>query len=276
MRDRLRNASTQVFIARPPRASRRELAAGLRIIAALPRLLALWLASPRGAAPAALDRSERFSANALRCLAARAPDAARERLFDVLLVALHGGFGIVAPTIALPRFSASTYASVDMNLVAGLTGCGPAHVGACSAATRMLAGLAGKSASAIRESVGERVRAGGRIPGFGHPLLDRDPRPAALERHVERLGCGGEAFDAYRSVCGIVRDERGLHPNIDAIAASILLDLGVAPAFATPVFLFARMPTMLAHAMQKKAHPPFGQTRAVARHRLATLPKAWI
>ncbi|MBN3795023.1 citrate/2-methylcitrate synthase, partial [Burkholderia sp. Ac-20392] len=102
------------------------------------------------------------------------------------------------------------------------------------------------------------------------------PRPAALERHAVRLGADGAAFDAYRAVCGAMQDLRGLPPNIDAAAAATLLELGVPAVLATPVFLFARMPTMLAHALQKKAHPPFGQTRPVARERLAALPKAWI
>ncbi len=73
-----------------------------------------------------------------------------------------------------------------------------------------------------------------------------------------------------------MHDMRGLPPNIDSVAAAILLELGVPDALATPVFLLARMPTMLAHALQKKAHPPFGQARPVARERLAALPKAWI
>lgn len=257
-----------------------ELATGLAIIAALPRLLAVWC-DANGQVPVArrarsAHAARGFSAAMLGCLGGDAAHDAPARLFDVLLVALHGGFGLVAPTIALPRFSASTYATVDLNLVAGLTGSGPAHVGACSDATRFFASLVGKSAAEIRDRVAQRLQAGDRIPGFGHPLLERDPRPAALERHAVRLGVGGAAFDAYRAVCNAMHDMRGLPPNIDSVAAAILLELGVPDALATPVFLLARMPTMLAHALQKKAHPPFGQARPVARERLAALPKAWI
>ncbi|WP_323118285.1 citrate/2-methylcitrate synthase [Burkholderia alba] len=255
-----------------------EIATGLAIVAALPRLLSVWRAVSRETAPRApaTGAARGFSTTVLDCLGEGASRDAPARLFDVLLVALHGGFGLVAPTIALPRFSASTYASVDLNLIAGLTGSGPAHVGACSDATRFFASLVGKTPAAIRDCVADRVRAGGRIPGFGHPLLERDPRPAALARHAARLGVGGAAFDAYRTVCDVMQDVRGLPPNIDAAAAAILLELGVPAVLATSVFLFARMPTMLAHALQKKAHPPFGQTRPMARERLAALPKAWI
>ncbi|KFG97884.1 citrate synthase [Burkholderia paludis] len=259
-----------------------DVAAGLGIVAALPRLLAVWRAAAgegaggATAGPPPADAARGFSAAVLDCLVDRAPGDAHARLFDVLLVALHGGFGLVAPTIALPRFSASTYASVDLNLIAGLTGSGPAHVGACSDATRLFASFVGQAPAAIRERIAQRVQAGDRIPGFGHPLLERDPRPAALERHAARLGVDGAAFDAYRAVCEAMRDLRGLPPNIDAAAAAILLELRVPAVLATPVFLFARTPTMLAHALQKKAHPPFGQTRPMARERLAALPKAWI
>ncbi|VWC05680.1 citrate synthase [Burkholderia lata] len=255
-----------------------EVATGLGIVAALPRLLAVWRATG-DEAPARLrptDVARGFSTSVLDCLCGGEPSDAQARLFDVLLVALHGGFGLVAPTIALPRFSASTYASIDLNLIAGLTGSGSAHVGACSDATRFLASLVGRPPTEIRDRVAQRVQAGDRIPGFGHPLLECDPRPAALERHAVRLGVDGAAFDAYRAVCGAMQDLRGLPPNIDAAAAATLLELGVPAVLATPVFLFARMPTMLAHALQKKAHPPFGQTRPVARERLAALPKAWI
>lgn len=255
-----------------------EVASGLGIVARLPRLLAVWREA-HGAErtrPRPTDAARGFSAAMLDCLGGDASHDARARLFDVLLVALHGGFGLVAPTIALPRFSASTYASIDLNLIAGLTGSGSAHVGACSDATRFFASLVGRSTAEIRDRVAQRVQAGDRIPGFGHPLLERDPRPAALERHAVRLGADGAAFDAYRAVCGAMQDMRGLPPNIDSTAAAILLELGVPAVLATPVFLLARMPTMLAHALQKKAHPPFGQTRPVARERLAALPKAWI
>ncbi|WP_446902443.1 citrate/2-methylcitrate synthase [Burkholderia sp. YIM B11467] len=255
-----------------------EIATGLGIVAALPRLLSVWreVSCETAARTPSAGATRGFSAAVLDCLGGGASRDAQASLFDVLLVALHGGFGLVAPTIALPRFSASTYASVDLNLIAGLTGSGPAHVGACSDATRFLARLVGKTSAEIRDCVAERVRAGDRIPGFGHPLLERDPRPAALEHHAARLGVGGAAFDAYRAVCDTMQDVRGLPPNIDAAAAAILLELGVPAVLATPVFLFARMPTMLAHALQKKAHPPFGQTRPMARERLAALPKAWI
>ncbi|HEF4735065.1 citrate synthase [Burkholderia multivorans] len=255
-----------------------DVAAGLCIVATLPRLLAVWR-TVEGEAPAwprPTDLARGFSAAVLDCLRGGESCDARARLFDVLLVALHGGFGLVAPTIALPRFSASTYASIDLNLIAGLTGSGSAHVGACSDATRFFASLVGRKPAEIRDRVTQRVQAGDRIPGFGHPLLERDPRPAALERHAVRLGVDGAAFDAYRAVCSAMQDLRGLPPNIDSAAAAILLELGVPAVLATPVFLFARMPTMLAHALQKRAHPPFGQTRPVARERLAALPKAWI
>ncbi|MCL4633886.1 citrate/2-methylcitrate synthase [Burkholderia sp.] len=255
-----------------------EVATGLCIVAALPRLLAVWRTT-HDEVPArqrATDVARGFSAAALDCLCGGEAHDAQASLFDVLLVALHGGFGLVAPTIALPRFSASTHASIDLNLIAGLTGSGAAHVGACSDATRFFASLVGRSPAEIRDRVAQRVQAGERIPGFGHPLLERDPRPAALERHAVRLGVDGAAFDAYRAVCSAMQDLRGLPPNIDSAAAAILLELGVPAVLATPVFLFARMPTMLAHALQKRAHPPFGQTRPVARERLAALPKAWI
>ncbi|KWK05964.1 citrate synthase [Burkholderia ubonensis] len=255
-----------------------EIATGLGIVAALPRLLSVWreVSGESVTRTRATPSARGFSAAVLECLRGGAYRDAQARLFDVLLVALHGGFGLVAPTIALPRFSASTYASVDLNLIAGLTGSGPAHVGACSDASRFFASLLGKTRAEICDCVARRVRASDRIPGFGHPLLERDPRPAVLERHAARLGVGGAAFDAYRAVCDTMQDVRGLPPNIDAAAAAILLELGVPAVLATPVFLFARMPTMLAHALQKKAHPPFGQTRPMARERLAALPKAWI
>ncbi|WP_061147827.1 hypothetical protein [Caballeronia arvi] len=111
------------------------MATGLNIVAVLPRLLAVWCATyvDPPARPRPLGAVRGFSASVLDCLCGGKSRVEQASLFDVLLVALPGGFGLIAPAIALPRFSASTYASV-----------------------------VGRPAAEIRDRVAQRLKAGGR------------------------------------------------------------------------------------------------------------------
>ena len=196
-------------------------------------------------------------------------------LMNALLVSLHAGFGIITPTIALARFSASTRAPIAKNIVAGLTGCGPAHVGACKAAMALFKKLVEESCQED-VSIQEIFCKLKPIPGFGHPLLNCDPRNKMLLSIVKNRDEQLDYLNIYKKVTHVVMSDYSLQPNIDLIAAAILLDLGVYPSFGTAVFLFARIPTMIAHVIEKQKSPPFGINKKEAREHFSNLPKRWV
>jgi citrate synthase len=66
----------------------------------------------------------------------------------------------------------------------------------------------------------------------------------------------------YDTVAARMVEQRGIYPNIDAIAAALFLTLGITPAYGTALFLCARMAAMVAHIEQARHEPPFGARRA--------------
>ena len=189
---------------------------------------------------------------------------------DRLMGSLIGGFGIAAPTTALARFSASTRAPVEWCVVASAMGAGPAHLGACSAAMYRLkvSGLGVKPESEVlRDYCATKP-----YPGFGHPIMNVDPRSKYL-------------FDGYTHVplvqraCELsemITQKTTLSANVDFAAAAILHAYGVPAELGSLFFWFCRLPIIIAHINAKRLEPPFGLRSSQAREKYRNLPKSWI
>jgi citrate synthase len=203
-------------------------------------------------------------------------DAART-VFNDVMVAFHAGLGPLAPTIMLPRGATSTRASVAMALAAGYTAAGPAHVGACKQVmvhfAQIVAGAPNNDpdplAAHTRAMLDARLVAGERVAGFGHPLFRQDPRNPHLRDLVKVQGLESPYLLVYDTVAARMHEARGLHPNIDAIAAALFLTLGIAPAYGTALFLCARMAAMVAHIEAARHEPAFGARRSTRHASLA-------
>ena len=195
---------------------------------------------------------------------------------DKLLIALYAGFGITTPSIILPRFSASTQAPMLLNLIAGFTGSGPAHVGACRNMMLLLIDLNPLSSDAAIHKLEELINSGNKVPGFGHPLFYKDPRNDILYEFASGQLPQNSFLELYHLISEFMWSKYQLYPNVDAIAAAILLALGVNPELGSVLFLWARMPAMIAHSIEKKSKPAFGFKRSEARERFERFPVDWI
>lgn len=209
------------------------------------------------------------------------PDGIDERvkdkvLFDKLLIALYAGFGVTTPSIILPRFSASTQADMSFNLIAGFTSAGLAHLGACREMMLLLKQLGVLPNRQVNDELDRMLNQGYKIPGFGHPLFYTDPRTAVLHKLTATLLPGEPYLALYEKICKRMKTRYELTPNIDAIAATILSSLGVIADYGAVVFLFARLPAMIAHSIEKKTRPAFGFKRAEARERFVRFPFDWV
>jgi citrate synthase len=127
---------------------------------------------------------------------------------------------------------------------------GPLHAVAALAAEDMLAEVA--RSGAAPQVVGERLRRGDRVPGFGHRLHpDGDPRAAVLLSAVrDELGDspGLAAADAVLRVAS----ERGLPPpNVDFALAALTAAAGLERGAGEAIFGIARSAGWLAHAIEE-------------------------
>jgi citrate synthase len=224
------------------------------------------------------------------------PEANAERVMNALLVAWHGGFGYITPTVLVPRCAIGTGVTLAQAIAAGFMSSGPNHVGAALAAMRWLKSVAGTAHggvdvcaasgphsdaaehAAIAEAVERALDEPGTLLfGFGHPLFEQDPRPPHVRALLRAWGFEGRFVRMYDAACARAAERKGLKPNIDFITAAALLDLGIdEPRWGVGVGLCARIAAMAAHAVERRRRPAFGVNSATARKLLAAVPVGWL
>ena len=207
-------------------------------------------------------------------LQGRAPTDQERKLFDLVLVAFHGGFGLLPPTTLVPRLVAGTGVTTAQAMAAGYLASGPYHVGAVEQAMRLYSAIADEFRTSDRtastagdleqfayENAKARLERGETIGGFGHPLLRRAPRPVHLRRAVCDQDAAGPYFDVYDGVSRCLQECKGVPPNVDGITGAILLHLGLLPEHGTGLFLLARSAAMLAHIVEEQTVMPYQTMR---------------
>ena len=210
-------------------------------------------------------------------LQGRLPDDLERQLFDLVLVAFHGGFGLLPPTTLVPRLVAGTGVSTAQALASGFLASGPYHVGAVEQAMKLYASIlaefrgqsgaqdsnvtAGTLEQFAYDSASRRIDSGDTIGGYGHPLLRKDPRPLHMRRLLCELGAEGVFFDIYDGVVRCMAERKGVPPNVDGMTGAILLHLGFRSEHGTGMFLLARSAAMLAHIIEEQTEMPYQTMR---------------
>ncbi|MFA1538927.1 citrate/2-methylcitrate synthase [Actinomadura monticuli] len=202
-------------------------------------------ALPAAAAPAGGGIAERLWSR----LCPRPPEPGLLRAFEAAMILL-ADHELAASTVAA-RVAASVradpYAVVASGL--GVLG-GPLHGGASYGAERLIAEV-GDPASASRV-VGERLRAGERVPGFGHGVYKSgDARFAVLMGLVRSAAPGHERVAAADAVLDEAARRRLPAPNVDFALAALGAVAGLVPGAGEAVFAVARTAGWLAHALEE-------------------------
>ncbi|PSJ29448.1 citrate synthase/methylcitrate synthase [Streptosporangium nondiastaticum] len=223
--------------------ARRE-ADALAACAAVPTLLTALYRLGQGLEPVEPRDDLPHAANYLYMLTGTEPDARRARAVEQYLVStIDHGFNA-------STFTARVIASTGADLAACLCGAigalsGPLHGGAPSRALDTLdaIGTPGRIDSWIRE----RVLAGDRIMGFGHPVYrTEDPRSRMLRGIAQEFG--GDLVDFAVEVEGRVeailaelKPGRELHTNVEFYAGVVMELCGLPREMFTPTFCAARV-----------------------------------
>jgi citrate synthase len=187
-------------------------------------------------------------------LAPGAPDPALLRALDAAMVLL-ADHELAASTVAA-RAAASVRADPYAVVSAGLAvASGTLHAGASLDIEALLA-EAGRPERAAR-AVGERLRRGERIRGFGHILYkDGDPRATfLLERLREAATTANQAvaerLAVAEAVLAAARRRRLPAPNVDFALATLASMAGMISGAGEAVFVIARSAGWLAHALEE-------------------------
>jgi citrate synthase len=226
-----------------------------RLIPRLAACVALALDARR--VPAALQTGD--PARALALALGLAPGRKALELLRCTLV-LCADHELNTSTFAA-RVAASTGADLYACLSAALAAfSGPLHGGA-SEQVEWLVREAGSPQGAAA-AVGDRMRRGERLPGFGHPLYPGgDPRaPPLLERALAHAPRAPRVRTLLALIDAMERAHRP-RPNVDVALAAVCAALDLPIGMGAPIFAIGRCAGWVANVLEQQ------QTRGVLRPR---------
>ena len=208
-----------------------------------------------------------FAQNLLYLLTDRAGDEkaqAMARVLDVSLI-LYAEHEFNASTFAA-RVAASTMTDLHGAITAAIAALkGPLHGGANEAVADMLLEI--KTRERAEKWVLDALAQKRRVMGFGHRVLHHgDARSQIIQRHAETLGraCGETRwYDIAAIVDRVMREEKGLYPNLDFYTAVAYLLMGIPRDLYTPVFVCSRITGWCAHVTEQQDHNRLIRPRAL-------------
>jgi citrate synthase len=170
----------------------------------------------------------------------------RQRYFlDLLLVSIaeHG----MMPTNVTARMTlAADPESLQGAVAAGILGAGPVVLGTAEECARLL-----QEPDPIETAL--RIRdAGGKVPGFGHPVHKPvDPRAERILELAHEHGLG-----PHVTIPRSLQDDLApLTMNVSMPIAAVMLDLGFPPSAVKAVPILARTAGLLAHLEEERENP---------------------
>lgn len=231
----------------------------LRIVGALPVLLAATLRQRQGLAPVAPDATLSTAADLLRMVRGVSAAASDVEGLDVYLATV-SDHGFNAST-----FTARVIASTQSGLASAVTGAigalkGPLHGGAPGPVLDMLDAIG--TPDCARSWLGRELDAGRRLMGFGHRIYRvRDPRAdvlrsavARFDRQAGRIALAEAIEREALSLLALRQPGRRLDTNVEFYTALLLDAVGLPRDSFTAVFAVGRVIGWIAHALEQQRY----------------------
>lgn len=204
------------------------------------------------------DDDRGFVARYLRAVGGSSPsDAQVSALSAYLVAAMDHGFNASTFTARVIASTGASAAACFAGAIGSLTG--PLHGGAPARALEALDEIGDGDDTRTQRLLREKVAAGERLMGFGHPVYRTvDPRSELLKEVA--LGLGGARveqalrFEAVAErVLAELKPGRALHINLEFYAAVVMEACGVPREMFTPTFAVARAAGWSAHILEQAA-----------------------
>ena len=187
-----------------------------------------------------------------------------QRFFlDLVLVAI-AEHGMMPTNVAARMTLAAEPGSLQGAVAAGILGCGPVILGTADECARLLAAAQEKAsggadpADVARESARAIREAGGKLPGFGHPVhRPLDPRAERILELADERGVSGPHVALARRFRDAAEEAWGrpLTMNVSMPIAAVMLDLGFPATAVKSVPILARTASLLAHLAEERETP---------------------
>src|SRR5689334_19521062 len=180
-----------------------------------------------------------------------------QRFFlDVLLVAI-AEHGMMPTNVAARMTLDADPGSLQGAVAAGILGAGPVILGTADECARLLETAVSEGTPPYE--IAERVHgAGGKLPGFGHPLhRPLDPRAERILELADERGVSGAHVELARGLRDAVADVWGrpLTMNLSMPIAAVMLDLGFPASVVKAIPILACTASLLAHLAEEQQQP---------------------
>ncbi|GAK03796.1 2-methylcitrate synthase [Geomicrobium sp. JCM 19037] len=225
----------------------------LRLLAKIPNIVANSYRKLEGNEPVEPLENLPFSSNFLYMITGKEPTKLEAEVFDQSLM--------VYSEHEMPNstFTARVIASTQADMYGAFTGAvaslkGSLHGGANEAVMHML--LEGNTTEGFEKLLYDKLKNKERIMGFGHRVYMKkmDPRATLMKKALKRLAKERGREDLVE-MCqrgeDILREEKGLYPNLDYYAAPVYYLLNIPIPLYTPVFFAARAVGLGAHVIEQ-------------------------
>jgi citryl-CoA lyase len=154
--------------------------------------------------------------------------------------------GLSAPSISTTRFVSSGGVPLQAAVASGLLSLGEHHGGAIEQCSRLLGRAVAEGTSAAEVVARYRQRSE-RIPGFGHPFHDPDPRVVRLLGQAQELRVAGP----HLALAQEIARELSKPLNIDGAISGIVTDIGIDWRYGKAFFLISRTVGLAAHHVEE-------------------------
>jgi citrate synthase len=185
-------------------------------------------------------------------LTGREPTDDQRFFLDLLLVAI-AEHGMMPTNVAARMTLAADPGSLHGAVAAGILGCGPVILGTAEDCARLL------EREGDPDQIVEEIRAaGGKVPGFGHPVhKPLDPRAERILELADERKVSGVHVAKARRIRDAVAEAWGrpLTMNVSMPIAAVMLDLGFPSSAVKAVPILARTGGLLAHLAEEQQHP---------------------
>jgi citrate synthase len=189
-------------------------------------------------------------------LTGREPSEDQRFFLDLLLVAI-AEHGMMPTNVAARMTLAADPQSLQGAVAAGILGAGPVVLGTSEECARLLEQTLASGREAI-DVVREIHGAGGKVPGFGHPVhRPVDPRAERILELADERGVSGRHVALARAFREGAGEAWGkpLTMNVAMPIAAVMLDLGFPSAAVKAVPILARTAGLLAHLAEEREQP---------------------
>ncbi|MEZ5346655.1 MAG: citrate synthase [Pyrinomonadaceae bacterium] len=237
--------------------------AAIKLTAQFPTILAAWERIRNDKEPVLPDTNLDIAENFLYMMRGEKPDPSEAKMLDVCLI-LHADHGFNASTFTT-RVISGTLADMYGAVTGGIAAlAGPLHGGANTAVMKSLLEIG--SVENVEPWLEKKLANKEKVMGMGHAVYKtEDPRATWLRKFSEQMGgVTGDMkwFEMSRKLEELMKEKKGLNPNVDFYSASTYYMMGIPMDLYTPIFAISRISGWTGHILEQFANNKLIRPRA--------------